>query len=374
MERPTINHEIKLAPYVVGRTRAVTVDGQEFKSINAMLMHYSIPEHTYRNILSKYDVTHEEALSMAIDKAAEDRRIEAEKARKRGEETRQREEREKARKKAAEFSFEGKIYPSLERAVEDLSWDNDIFLNAKSIRARAKKNGCPLDEQLRMAIDKHLKRAAKDKAVAIKESGKFYGMCMGEIYENMLKLLSEGDLWGFEDIGVAEYIADRANADIDRIRELISDFSRYPASYSITGRTALDWAKIREDNRREIYEQIYKRYDWPARELKPISMDSTEDDAICDDTDDTVEAILSVPSEENGFSHTCKNCPHLDIITDEEYCKRAKCMAAKSKNGKTITWCMCWRDGNVIQYFSDHFERHPYPKWCPERTAKKEVR
>ena len=68
----------------------------------------------------------------------------------------------------------------------------------------------------------------------------------------------------------------------------------------------------------------------------------------------------------------CKNCPHCDIVTDDDYCKRMKCKA--TKRGKTITWSMCILGENVLQYFADHVEKHTHPKWCPRVKETEQTR
>ena len=72
----------------------------------------------------------------------------------------------------------------------------------------------------------------------------------------------------------------------------------------------------------------------------------------------------------------CKNCQDMKRV-HEDGCNYIKCMATKSRKGRTIDWHMDtarYIDGKFVktpieeinEYFEKRMNNHKTPKWCPK--------
>lgn len=245
-----------------GCPRKVNIDGFLFPSIGSVYKEYGISPVSITT-LKNNGMSYEEAISYAIDHVAELNDKRQERANKaeinRAKQALARAKR-KERERQALLTFQGKTYETFRRAVEDLSWDNDIFMNPASIKASAKKNNKPLEEQLQITMDKHLARKNKEEAAGRKKYGAFHKKMMGEIYHEAVQMVLAGGLSSLLDEGAAEIIAENIGVSLDDARDVVKDLIENEHRYS-----RFDYEnreKIRYQNKYWMYSDIYKRWDW----------------------------------------------------------------------------------------------------------------
>ncbi len=142
----------------IGRAKKCKVDDILYPSIARACWALHINPDTVQNYRSQFKITTEEAMQYAIERRDAISRRHEEYSKIREEQIK----REEELANAAIFVFDGKNYKNFRRAVEDLSWDNGIFMNPDSIKHNAKKNGKSLQEQLSSTLRKHLARKERD--------------------------------------------------------------------------------------------------------------------------------------------------------------------------------------------------------------------
>lgn len=245
-----------------GCPRKVNIDGYLFPSIGSVYKEYGISPVSVQS-LRNGGMAYEEAISYAIDHVAELNDKRQERANKaeinRAKQALARAKR-KERERQALFSFQGKTYETFRRAVEDLSWANDIFMSPASIKASAKKNGRTLEEQLQITLDKHLTRKNKEDMECRKKYGSFHGKMMGEIYHEAVQMVLNGGLSSLSDDGAAEIIAENIGVSLDNAKEIVADFIENEHRYSHFNYDERE--KIRHQNKYWMYSDIYQRWDW----------------------------------------------------------------------------------------------------------------
>ncbi len=259
-----MGHRIEIEKNVRnGCSKKTAVDGILYPSVGAACRGLGVSPASL-TALRKRGMSCEEALSYAMDHTEELEGKRRERAA-RAEENRARREHgtvREGRREQAVFMFQGRTYGSFRRAVEDLSWENGIFLSPQSIKASAKKNGRTLEEQLALALARHLARKEREDRENTKRYGPFRGsMMMGEIYHEALRMVLDSGLSGLSDGGAAKAVAERAGIPLDGAAELIGDLIRNEEEFA-----RFDYEnreKIRLDEKRRRYGAVYGRHDWP---------------------------------------------------------------------------------------------------------------
>ena len=132
----------------VGHAKSCTVNGKKYQSIAKACNALNIDPQTVQGYRSRFGITTEEAMNLAIKKRDERLLKMRNWAIAREEELRQK---EKLRRDAL-FEFNGRTFKNFRTAIEDLSWENNIFLNEQSIKQAAKRNNCSLQEQLSKSL------------------------------------------------------------------------------------------------------------------------------------------------------------------------------------------------------------------------------
>ena len=250
-------HKVKIEQSKVGQKKRVSVDGISYASLSEMYSKLGIDDSTVANY-KRTGMSQEEAISFAIDQAAKH----SENAKKHWDAIEESQKRREEKRKASVFHFNSKTYPTFRRAVEDLSWENDIFLNAQSIKASAKKNRRTLEEQLRLTLDKHLRRKRRDDADSKKEYGIFSHKMMGEIYHEIVDILANHGCDGFEDENAVFVLTEFAGTSIEGAKDLLDDMKENGKHYSRFDYENRD--EIRRRNKEEAYRHIYGRWDWDS--------------------------------------------------------------------------------------------------------------
>ena len=242
-----------------GYPKKVNIDGFLFPSIASVCKEYGISSSSV-NSLKSSGMSLEEAISYAIDHVDELNDKRQERAA-RAEICRARRALERAeykeKQRRALFAFNGKTYENFRRAVEDLSWENDILMNYASIKSSAKKCGRTLEEQLQLTLDRHIARKNKEDAECRKKYGLFHGKMMGEIYHEAVQMVTDGGLGSLSDEGASEIIADGAGISIDNAKEMVKDLIENERLYS-----HFDYENresIRINNKLDLYWHAYHR-------------------------------------------------------------------------------------------------------------------
>lgn len=252
-----MTHDIQIAKVKNGQRKSVVVDGVAYRSLNEMYSVLGISESTVANF-KRTGMSLEEAISCTIDKAAERRKNTKKQWEAFEEEKRIREE----KRKAAVFHFGRKTYPSFRRAVEDLSWENDIFLNPTSIKISAKKNNRSLEKQLQVTFDRHMKRKQREDRYYEKKYGIYAHKMGGETYYEIMETLKNNGISDCLSDEAVFCIAKNAGISKENAKELLEDVEFHESAYKSFDYENRD--EIRKRQKEEYYGHIYGRWDFES--------------------------------------------------------------------------------------------------------------